>query len=121
MEKSEISYKDLSKEELERLKELYIDQRVNSMSEKELKEFAKEILELQIRGTVGNDEEREVWKEIQDFFKDDFVNKLENILLTKNKDKSECDQEIESKEKRLELLKKRKEEGIQKKEDMWED
>tara|TARA_B100000700_G_C14952156_1_gene812190 strand:- start:975 stop:1340 length:366 start_codon:yes stop_codon:yes gene_type:complete len=121
MEKPEITHKDLSKEELDSLKDLYIDQRINSMSEKDLKGFAKEILDLQIRGTVGNEEEKEVWKEIQDFFKDDFVNKLENILITNNKENSESDIEIDSREKRLELLKKRKEEGVQKKEDMWED
>ena len=51
------------------------------MSENELRKFVKEVLELQVRGTVGSEEEREVWKEMKDYFKDDFEKKIQEVVL----------------------------------------
>ena len=42
----ELNYKDLSKSELDDLKDKYISSRINSMSEKDLRLFVKEIIEV---------------------------------------------------------------------------
>tara|TARA_B100000214_G_scaffold241825_1_gene177131 strand:- start:187 stop:396 length:210 start_codon:yes stop_codon:yes gene_type:complete len=64
----EITYKDLSKTELDTLKDMYITSRVSNMTESDLRQFVKEIIIDQIKGTVGNAEEREAWEEIKDHF-----------------------------------------------------
>ena len=62
----ELNYKDLSENELDTLKDMYISSRVNSMTESDLRQFVKEIIIDQIKGTVGNAEEKEAWGEIKD-------------------------------------------------------
>ena len=52
----ELSYKDLSNNELDTLKDMYISSRVNSMTESDLRKFVMEIIIDQIKGTVGNAE-----------------------------------------------------------------
>ena len=59
MKKKKIIYSDLSKKQLEHLKELYIQKKVYSMSNKELKEFVLEIISHQINDTIGKEEEME--------------------------------------------------------------
>ena len=73
----ELTYKDLSNNELAPLKDMYISSRVNSMSESDLRKFVKEIIIDQIKGTVGNAEEKEAWEEIKDHFSEDLS---KNIL-----------------------------------------
>ena len=53
MKDEAISFKDLTKAQLDALKDLYIDSRVDSMSEIYLRNFVKEVLDLQVRGTIG--------------------------------------------------------------------
>ena len=74
MAKKQINYYDLSAKELEQLKDLYIDLKVKTMSNNDLKNFAIENISLQIKNTIGNDEELEAWQEMEEFFKDEFDN-----------------------------------------------
>ena len=74
MAKKQINYYDLSAKELEQLKDLYIDLKVKTMSNNDLKNFAIENISLQIKNTIGNDEELEAWQEMEEFFKDEFEN-----------------------------------------------
>tara|TARA_Y100001968_G_C19219354_1_gene648903 strand:- start:460 stop:822 length:363 start_codon:yes stop_codon:yes gene_type:complete len=117
----ELTYKDLNNTELESLKDMYISSRVNSMSETDLREFVKEIIEDQIKGTVGNAEEKEAWQEIKDHFSDSLIEKIQEIK-SKNYKHDETaiksDDEIEF-DKRLNLLKQQQEDNSST--DMWDD
>ena len=117
----EITYKDLTKTELEALKDLYISSRVASMTENELRKFFKEIIIDQIKGTVGNEEEKEAWEEIKEYFSDDLSKKIVEVKAKSSKN-SKADlkspEEIEF-DKRLSLLKQQQEESSIK--DMWGD
>ena len=53
MKKKSIIYSDLSKKQLETLKELYIQKKVESMSHQELKQYVLEIISHQINDTIG--------------------------------------------------------------------
>ena len=119
MKAVEISFKDLTKGQLDMLKELYIESRVNKMSEKELRKFAREVLDLQARGTVGNEEEQEVWKEMKEHFHDAFEKTIKEVIAIKKVEDVTIDDEQEDFKKRLELLEERKEEENQKNQDMW--
>ena len=79
MPKQELSYTDLSSKELEELKETYIKLKVNNMTQNDLKEFATENISLQIKSTIGHSEELEAWQEMEDFFKDEFLNTIQDI------------------------------------------
>ena len=46
MKKKSILYSDLSKKQLENLKELYIQKKIESMSNQELKQYVQEIISL---------------------------------------------------------------------------
>ncbi len=119
MKKKSITYTDLSKKQLQFLKELYIQKKVECMSHKELKEFVLEIISHQINDTIGKEEEMEAWMEMSNFYGDQF----ETIILeTQTKfDNNENLQNFEedSKEHRLNLLEKNNIE--QNKQDMWDD
>ncbi len=117
----ELTYKDLTEKELDSLKDLYILNRVNSMSETDLRLFVKEIIVDQIKGTVGNAEEREAWNEIKDYFSEDFSKKILEVKakFAKNTNvETKSPEELEF-DKRLSLLKQQQEEKSSK--DMWED
>ena len=79
MKKNKINYSDFSKKELENLKEYYITEKVKSMNESELRQFANEILSHQVKNTIGDEEEKEAWEEIENFFNDTFEFILEGI------------------------------------------
>ena len=79
MKKSKFNYSDFSKRELEDLKEYYIEEKVKSMSEYELKKFVHENISHQIKNTIGDEEEKEAWEEIENFFSDNFEMILEGI------------------------------------------
>ena len=115
----ELSYKDLSEMELDCLKDSYISSRINSMSENDLRLFVREIIIDQIKGTVGNAEEKEAWEEIKEHFSEDLSKKI-----LEAKEKCSKNKKIELKsleeiefEKRLSLLKQQEEEKSSK--DMW--
>ena len=88
MAKKPINYSDLSTKELELLKDLYIDLKVKSMNDVDLKNFAIENISLQIKNTIGNDEELEAWNEMEEFFKDEFENTIQNIQIKMRSKKS---------------------------------
>ena len=115
MTKKQINYSDLSSNELEILKDKYIDQRVKSMNFKDLKDFAIEHISLQIKNTIGNDEELEAWQEMKEFFQDEFDNKIKDIVGMVNSKKVEYSNSEEE-----ELKNHIPENGDDKKIDMWE-
>ncbi len=121
MKKETITFKDLTKEQLTSLKEIYLESRIKAMSEAELRKFAREVLELQIEGTVGNEEEKEVWREMQEHFADDFEAKLLEVIKANESQEVTTDPKDEDFQKRLELLAKQKSTQTQKKIDMWSD
>ena len=115
----ELTYKDLSNNELDILKDMYISSRVNSMTESDLRKFVKEIIIDQIKGTVGNAEEKEAWEEIKDHFSDDLSNKILAVKEKCNKNpkvEQKSQEEIEF-DRRLGLLKQQQEDQSSK--DMW--
>ena len=119
MKKKSITVNNLSKKQLEHLKELYIQQKVECMSHKELKEFVLEIISHQINDTIGKEEEMEAWIEMSKFYGDQFdIIILEIQQKFANNDNVQNFEE-DSKEHRLELLEKNNIE--QNKEDMWDD
>ena len=81
MAKKQFNYSDLSPKELELLKEIYIELKVKSMTLADLKEFATDNISLQIKNTIGNDEEIDAWKEMEEFFKDDFEGTIKGIQM----------------------------------------
>ena len=115
----EITFKDLTETELNTLKDMYILNRVDSMSECDLRKFVKEIIVDQIKGTVGNAEEKEAWIEMRDYFSEDFTNKIIEVKEKCNKNpkvEKKSQEELEF-DRRLGLLKKQQEENLSK--DMW--
>ena len=118
----ELTYKDLTESELDYLKDIYITTRLNGMSEGDLRLFVREIMIDQIKGTVGNAEEKEAWDEIKEYFSDELSKKIVEVKakFSKNaKIELKSPEEIEF-EKRLNLLKQQEQEE-KTSTDMWED
>ena len=89
------------------------------MSAEEQSDFVRTILSDQIKGTVGNEEEREAWKEMKEYFSEDFTNQIKNIIKSDgNEDEVLSPEQIEL-EKRLKLLEQRKSESNNETQDMW--
>ena len=119
MKKKSLIYSELSNKQLDVLKELYINEKVNNFSEKELRNFVREIITHQIRNTIGKEEEIEAWEEMSEFFGEQF----EQIILeiqAKFQD-NEIPQNVQENNQRdrLDLLEKNN--IAQEKKDMWED
>ena len=115
----ELTYKDLSDKELDTLKDMYISSRVNTMTESDLRNFVTEIFPDQVKGTVGNAEEKEAWQEIKDHFSEDLSQKIREVKEKCNKNpkvEQKSQEEIEF-DRRLGLLKQQQEEQSSK--DMW--
>ena len=119
MKKKSIIYSDLSKKQLETLKELYIQKKVESMSHQELKEYVLEIISHQINDTIGKEEEMEAWRELSDFFGEQFEINILEILTKYIDDKNVIETEIDSQKQRIELLERNNLD--QEKKDMWDD
>ncbi len=119
MKKKSAIFSDLSKKQLESLKELYIQKKVESMSNQELKQYVLENISHQINDTIGKEEEIEAWREMSDFFGEQF----EIIILeiqTKYIDyKNVPETGIDSQKQRIELLERNN--LNQEKKDMWDD
>tara|TARA_Y100000589_G_scaffold98668_1_gene93276 strand:+ start:178 stop:528 length:351 start_codon:yes stop_codon:yes gene_type:complete len=116
MAKKNFNYSDLSPKELELLKDMYIDLKVKSMNNDDLKDFAIENISLQIKSTIGNDEELEAWQEMEEFFKDEFNNIIRDLQI-KMKSKNIEQTNLDTEEIKLET-----ENDVEdKKLDMWED
>ena len=119
MKKESIIYSDLSKKQLENLKELYIQKKVESMSHQELKQYVLEIISHQINDTIGKEEEMEAWKEISDFFGEQFEMIISEIQKKYIDDKNLIEKEIDSKKQIIELLERNN--FDKEKTDMWDD
>jgi hypothetical protein len=119
MKKKSIVYSDLSKKQLENLKELYIQKKVESMSHQELKQYVLEIISHQINDTIGKEEEMEAWREMSDFFGDQFEIIILEIQTKYIDDKNVLETEIDPQKQRIELLESNNLD--QEKTDMWDD
>ena len=119
MKKKSITYSDLSNKQLESLKELYIQKKVESMSHQELKQYVLEIISHQINDTIGKEEEMEAWREMSDFFGNHFEIIILEIQTKYNEDNNILDKEVDPQQERLELLERNKLD--QEKKDMWDD
>ena len=119
MKKKTIIYTDLSKKQLEILKELYIQKKVESMSHQELKKYVLEIISHQINDTIGKEEEMEAWREMSDFFGEQFEINILEIQTKYIDDKNVAETEIDSQKHRIELLERNNLD--QEKKDMWDD
>ena len=119
MKKKSLTYSDLSKKQLEKLKEFYIEKKVESMSLQELKQYVLEIISHQINDTIDNEEEMEAWREMSDFFGTEFEMIILEIQTKFIEDKNVLETEIDSQKQRIELLERNNLD--QDKTDMWDD
>ena len=119
MKKKSFIYSDLSKKQLENLKEFYIQKKVESMSHQELKQYVLEIISHQINDTIGKEEEIEAWREMSDFFGGQFEIIIIEIQKKYIDDKNVIETEIDSQKQRIELLERNNLD--QEKKDMWDD
>ena len=119
MKKKSLVYSDLSKKQLENLKEFYIQKKVESMSHQELKQYVLEIISHQINDTIGKEEEMEAWREMSDFFGEKFEIIVLEIQTKYIDDKNVLEKEIDSQKQRIELLERNNLD--QEKKDMWDD
>ena len=119
MKRKSFVYSDLSKKQLEKLKEFYIHKKVESMSHKELKLYVLEIISHQINDTIDKEEETEAWTEISDFFGEQFEQIIIEIQTKYIEDQNVVKTEIDSQKQRIKLLERNNLD--QEKKDMWDD
>tara|TARA_Y100000589_G_scaffold68670_1_gene60382 strand:- start:7381 stop:7740 length:360 start_codon:yes stop_codon:yes gene_type:complete len=119
MAKKEFTHKDLSPKELELLKETYVELKIKSMDYGDLRDFANEHISLQIKSTIGDDEELEAWQEMEEFLKEDFEDTIKNIKIKIQKKKEKNRESKIEIEEKINSENKIKEDS--KKLDMWED
>ena len=119
MKKNSFIFSDLSKKQLENLKEFYVQKKVESMSHQELKKYVLEIISHQINDTIGKEEEMEAWREMSDFFGEQFETIILEIQTKYNDDKNLIGNEIDPQQQRLKLLERNNLD--QEKKDMWND
>ena len=119
MKKKSITYADLSKKQLQHLKELYIQKKVECMSHQDLKEFVQDIISHQINDTIGKEEEMEAWREMSNFYEDQFEIIIHEIQQKYANNESLQNYEENTREHRLKLLDKNSLE--KEKKDMWDD
>ena len=119
MKKKPIIYSDLSKKQLVNLKELYVQKKIESMSNQELKEYVEDIISHQVNDTIDKEEEMEAWREMSDFFGEQFEIFIQEIQKKYIDDKNVLETEIDSQKLRIELLERNNVD--QEKKDMWDD
>ena len=119
MKKKTIIYSDLSKKQLENLKELYIQKKVESMSHQDLKQYVLEIISHQVNDTIDKEEEMEAWREMSDFFGEQFEIIILEMKTKYIDDKNAMGTEIDTQKQRIELLERNN--FDQEKKDMWDD
>ena len=119
MKKKSIIYSDLSKKQLENLKEFYVQKKIESMSHQELKEYVQDIISHQINDTIGKEEEMEAWREMSNFFGEQFEIIILEIQAKYIDDKNIIESEIDPQKQRIELLERNNLD--QEKKDMWDD
>ena len=119
MKKKSLIYSDLSKKQLEKLKELYIQKKVESMSHNELEQYVREIISHQINDTIDKEEEMEAWKEMSDFFGEKFEIVIQELQVKYMDDNNGLEREIDDQQQRIALLERNNLD--QEKKDMWDD
>ena len=119
MKKKSLIFSDLSKRQLEKLKEFYIQRKVESMSNQELKQYVQEIISHQINDTIDKEEEIEAWREMSDFFGEQFEVVILEIQTKYIDEKTVHMAEIDPQKQRIELLERNNLD--QEKKDMWDD
>ena len=119
MKKKSFIYSDLTKKQLENLKEFYIQKKVESMSHQELKQYVLEVISHQINDTIGKEEETEAWKEMSDFFGEHFEKIILEIQTKYMDDENLFETEIDPQKQRLKFLEQN--DLNQEKKDMWND
>ena len=119
MKKKSFTYSDLSKKQLEKLKEFYIQKKVESMSHKELEQYVREIISHQINDTIDKEEEMEAWKEMSDFFGDNFEIVIQEMQAKYIDEINVLEKKIDDQQQRIELLERNNLD--QEKKDMWDD
>ena len=119
MKNKSFIYSDISKKQLEKLKEFYIQKKIESMSHQDLKEYVLEIISHQINDTIDKEEEMEAWREISDFFGEQFEIVILEIQTKYIDEKNVLETEIGSQKQRIELLERNNLD--QEKTDMWDD
>ena len=119
MKKKSLIYSDLSKKQLEKLKEFYIQKKVESMSHQDLKQYVLEIISHQINDTIDKEEEMEAWREMLDFFGEQFEIVIREIQTKYIDETNELEKELDPQKQRINLLERNNLE--QEKKDMWED
>ena len=119
MKKKSFIYSDLSKKQLENLKELYVQKKIESMNHQELKEYVQDIISHQVNDTIDKEEEMEAWREMSDFFGEQFEIVIQNIQTKYVDEKNVLKTEIDSQKRRIELLERNTLD--QEKTDMWDD
>ena len=119
MKKKLFIYSDLSKKQLENLKEFYVQKKIESMSNQELKQYVQEIISHQINETIGKEEEMEAWREMSNFFGEQFDLIILEIQAKYNDEESYINTEIDAQNERIKLIERNNLE--QEKKDMWND
>ena len=119
MKKKSFIYSDLSKKQLENLKELYVQKKIESMNHQELKEYVQDIISHQVNDTIDKEEEMEAWREMSDFFGEQFEIFIQEIQIKYIDDKNVLETEIDSQKQRIEFLERNN--ADQEKKDMWDD
>ena len=89
------------------------------MSHEELKQYVLEIISHQINDTIGKEEEMEAWREMSDFFGEQFEINILEIQRKYIDEKNVIETEIDSQKQRIELLERNNLD--QEKKDMWDD
>ena len=119
MKKNSIIYSDLSKKQLENLKEFYVKKKVESMSHQELRQYVQEIISHQVNDTIDKEEEMEAWKEISEFFGEQFEIIILEIQTKYSDEQTHIENQIDPQKQRIELLERNN--SGQEKKDMWAD
>ena len=104
MKKKSFIYSDLSKKQLEKLKEFYIQKKVESMGHQELKQFVLEVISHQINDTIDKEEEMEAWREMSDFFGKQFEIVILEIQTKFVDEKNVLETEIDTHKRRVEVF-----------------
>ena len=89
------------------------------MTNQELKQYVLEIISHQINDTIGKEEEMEAWREMSDFFGEQFEINIIEIQTKYIDDTNVIETELDSQQQRLELLERNNLD--QEKKDMWDD
>ena len=89
------------------------------MSHKELKEYVRDIISHQVNDTIDKEEEMEAWREMSDFFGEQFEIVIQEIQIKYIDDNTVFETEIDSQNQRIKLLERNNVD--QEKKDMWDD